>query len=88
MVRALFRKRDAIGAHVQLNIGKKPLVGLILPGASYLSSHDPRAHFGLGAVDNVETIEVLWPTGQRERFPIGKVDRVVVVRQGEGTSLP
>ena len=86
IIRAISQGRDAIGAQVNLEIQQKSLVGLILPGSSYLSSHDPRAHFGLGSVDHVESIDVLWPTGHRERFSIGDVDRVVVVRQGEGTS--
>ena len=32
-------------------------------GSSYLSSEDPRAHFGLGAADRVAQIVVEWPDG-------------------------
>jgi hypothetical protein len=51
-----------------------------------LSSHDPRAHFGIGETETIDTLEVLWPDGTRERFPGGSVDRALVVRRGEGTS--
>ena len=46
------------------------------------------AHFGLGKTDRVETIEVLWPDGVRERFPVGAVDRQITLRRGEGTAVP
>jgi hypothetical protein len=42
------------------------------------------AHFGLGAAAAVENIEVDWPGGRRERFPAPGVDRLVVLREGEG----
>ena len=35
----------------------------LLAGTSYLSSADPRAHFGLGVEDEVETVSVRWPDG-------------------------
>ncbi|MGI9585764.1 MAG: CRTAC1 family protein [Acidimicrobiia bacterium] len=47
---------------VALDDGRE-LVRDILAGSSYLSSEDPRAHFGLGTA-NVETVEVVWPGGE------------------------
>ena len=35
----------------------------LLAGSSYLSSADPRAHFGLGIEDEVEAVRVRWPDG-------------------------
>ena len=35
-------------------------------GASYLSQNDLRPHFGLGAADNMDIVEILWPSGQTE----------------------
>jgi hypothetical protein len=51
-----------------------------------LSSHDPRAHFGIGETETIDTLEVLWPDGTRERFPGGNADRALVVHRGEGAS--
>ncbi len=31
------------------------------PTRGYLSSHDPRVHFGLGAIDRLDSLEVRWP---------------------------
>jgi hypothetical protein len=39
------------------------LVRTILVGSSYLSSEDPRAHFGLGDAEGVAELRVLWPSG-------------------------
>ncbi len=36
----------------------------IYAGSSYLSSEDPRCHFGLGAVIQVSQLNVRWPGGQ------------------------
>jgi hypothetical protein len=78
--------RDAYGAVVTVHAGGRRWVGLVNPGSSYLCSNDPRAHFGLGAAEKVDSIGVRWPDGDsaEEVFPGGAADRVVVLRRGEG----
>jgi hypothetical protein len=87
MVRALdpALRRDAYGAEVTVDVGDRRLTRWLNPGYSYLCSNDPRAHFGLGAAQRVESIEILWPDGRRERFPGCAVDQSLVLRRGEGT---
>jgi hypothetical protein len=85
IVRPMIGKRDAYGAVVSLTAGDKKLVRQANPAYSFLSSNDPRAHFGLGSNADVKEIEVLWPTGERERFSLEGVDRAVTVVQGTGT---
>ena len=77
-------KRDAYGARVTVRAGGKRWVGLINPGQSYLSSHDPRAHFGLGAAARVEGIRVHWPDGRVEDFEGRPADQAVVLCKGDG----
>ncbi len=84
LVRARTGKRDAIGAIVRLTAGGRTRLAPILPGASYQSSSDPRAHFGLGTIDGIERIEVQWPDGRLERFPAPAVDREIELQQGSG----
>ena len=43
-------------------------MGYLNPGSSYLCSNDPRVHFGLGPVDRVDALEVVWPDGSEELF--------------------
>ena len=35
----------------------------IASGDSYMSTHDPRPHFGLGDAERVDEVEVTWPDG-------------------------
>jgi hypothetical protein len=80
-------QRDAIGARAFLHVGGRRLSGEVQGGASYLSQHDPRLHFGLAGDASYERIEVQWPGGGREVFPGGPANRPVVVRQGKGTPV-
>jgi hypothetical protein len=86
LVRALdpALKRDAYGAEVTVRAGGKRWLGLINPGSSYLCSNDPRAHFGLGKAERIDSINVVWPDGSEEVFGGGPVDRVIDLRKGEG----
>ncbi len=79
--------RDALGAEVVVKAGQRRWVGAINPGLSFLSSHDPRAHFGLGTAERVDAIEVSWPDGRREAFPGRAADPAVEVRRGEGKPI-
>ena len=78
--------RDAYGAVVTVHAGGRRWQGILSPAYSYLCSNDPRVHFGLGAADRVDSIQVRWPDGEdvEEIFPGGTVDRQVVLRRGEG----
>jgi hypothetical protein len=82
-------KREALGARVTLLNGNQKRAALCLRSYSYLASNDPRVHFGLGEAATAEAMEIVWPSGtpRRERFAVGKVDRVLVVRQGGGEAL-
>ena len=76
--------RDAIGAEITVRASGKRWWTLAQPATSYLASNDPAIHVGLGAAASVDDIEVLWPDGAKEMFPGGAVDRLVVLKKGEG----
>jgi enediyne biosynthesis protein E4 len=76
--------RDAYGTHVVVHVGSAARHGWINPGYSYASSNDPRAHFGLGAAERYDGMEVTWPDGLREQFEGGAADRVIVLARGAG----
>jgi hypothetical protein len=77
-------KRDAYGAEIQVRAGERSWLRWINPASSFLSSSDPRAHFGLGSAGQVDAIAVVWPDGAEEAFPGSFADREVVLRKGEG----
>jgi hypothetical protein len=78
----------ALGSTVTVRAGERAFLRAVSGGVSYLSSSDPRAHFGLGPVERVDEIVVRWSDGTRERFPGSAPDREVVVVRGRGESIP
>ena len=80
--------RMAIGARVTVTTGNVNQVDEVRAGGSYLSTSDPRLHFGLGSAASFDRIEVLWPSGLLEQFPGGPGDRFLSLVEGSGTALP
>jgi hypothetical protein len=90
--------RDAGANHylqvrVQRGVGSKLIVTAggtkqnvyYSPYRGYMSSMDDRAHFGLGAAQRVDTLEILWPDGRREVRTNLEVDRLVVIARADGS---
>jgi hypothetical protein len=78
--------RDAYGAKLTVTGGGRRWTGVIQPAYSYMNSNDPRAHFGLGKVDKVDSIHVVWPDGKEESFPGQAANQVIVLRKGTGNA--
>ncbi len=53
-------------------------------GGSYLSQSDLRLHFGLGAAESVERLEIQWPSGHLDTLRNLAVNRLIHVKEGEG----
>ena len=54
------------------------------PAYSYLSSNDPRAHFGLGGAAIAADVQVRWPDGTVEQFGDRPAGQYHVLAKGEG----
>ncbi len=76
--------RRALGARVVVEAGGLRQTRTVQSAMSYLSSSDPRAHFGLGSIDKVDAVHVRWPDGLQETFKDVGIDQVVTLRRGEG----
>jgi hypothetical protein len=76
--------RSAIGAKVFVTAGGVRQRADAYSGGSYGSTSDPRPHFGLGASAALSKVEVFWPSGSRETFPVTGVDRIVKLVEGDG----
>lgn len=76
--------RDGIGAQVKVVAGGLAQIDEVRSGGSYLSSSDLRVHFGLGSATNIDRLEVRWPSGKVDVVTSPPVDRILVIKEGQG----
>ncbi len=63
-LRGAGKNTGAIGARVVVFAAGRQQLEEVRAGSSYLTSSDPRLHFGLGAADHVDRVVIHWPDGQ------------------------
>jgi hypothetical protein len=78
--------RFAYGAQIVARSGKEQWVGQVSPASSYLSSSDPRVHFGLGATAILDSVSIRWSDGRREVLRNLAADRILRVEEGRGVT--
>ncbi len=76
--------RDGYGAQVILEAGGRRQVREVRASRGFLSSSDPAVFFGLGGATSVSRLEVRWPSGRHETFPVEGINRRLRVVEGEG----
>lgn len=89
-VRTLGRSsnRDAIGARVVVVTREgRSFTREVMRTQGLYSSHDPRAHFGLGETAGLERVEIHWPSGLRQTLPALELDQMHVVTEPEPEDL-
>jgi hypothetical protein len=79
--------RDAIGAKVFLTAGGVRQRADVFSGGTYASSSDPRVHFGLGSATKIDSIEIHWPSGLKQKVNVTGLDRIVTIQEGEAAPL-
>jgi hypothetical protein len=76
--------RDAIGTTVHLTANGMRQRQDVLSGGSYVSTNDPRLHFGLADATNAGVAEIRWPSGAKEIVKLPDVDRIFTITEGKG----
>lgn len=76
--------RDGYGALLTARFAGRSLLRACHADGSYLSSSDPRVHFGLGSATQVDTLTVRWPDGHQDVLHNLPADRYFTVREGGG----
>ncbi|HUX43763.1 MAG TPA: CRTAC1 family protein [Terracidiphilus sp.] len=71
--------RDGIGAVVKVTTAAGSQWVTVTTSSGYMSSSDPRAHFGLGKSDMAESVEIRWPSGIVQVLRNVKGDRQIQV---------
>ena len=73
--------RDAIGAWIELSAGGVTQRRPVMPTRSYLSQSELPVTFGLGAASEVDSLEVIWPDGERQTVTDVEIDRLLVIER-------
>ena len=76
--------RDGVGARVKVSAGELAVYDQRKGGMSYQSAQDPRLHFGLGGHAQVDTVEIVWPSGMVTKLEKLESDQIIAVREGAG----
>lgn len=87
VLRGTTTNRDGVGARVRVIAGDRVWVDEVHSGRGYQSHFGSRLHFGLGACDRVERIEVRWIGGRQETFPGCPANQVLTVVEGTGQTI-
>jgi predicted Zn-dependent protease len=80
--------RDGVGAAVTIRAGGKTQMQHRIGGGSFQSAGDPRLHFGLGAFERIDSVEVRWPSGQSDRFGPLQANRGYSLVEGGSSARP
>jgi enediyne biosynthesis protein E4 len=75
--------KDAMGTRIRVTSGTTSQVREITGGGSYLSQSDLRPNFGLGKAVRADTVEITWPSGQRQTFHNVDADKFYLVEEGK-----
>ena len=75
--------RDGVGARISISSGGKKQYAQKVSSSGYLSTNDPRVHFGLDKNKAVDTIEVIWPSGKIQKLENIKADQVITIKESE-----
>jgi enediyne biosynthesis protein E4 len=78
--------RDAVGARVVVDSGKRRQFVWRMGGGSYQSASDPRLCIGLGNADRIDSVEVTWPSGRVDRYTGLQSGRGYRLREGDASA--
>jgi len=73
--------RDAIGAVVELEMGKQRLRRQVAPTRSYLSQMELPITIGIGSADKIDKATIHWPGGSTQEIQIEELNRTYEFQQ-------
>jgi hypothetical protein len=81
------RRKDtgaiALGSTVTVKARGLTMIQPVIGVNAYVSSGDPRPNFGLGRADHADSVEILWPDGEKQVLTNVPARQILQVRQGE-----
>lgn len=76
--------RHAVGAKVTVTAGDLKLTQQLIGGSSYLTTHEPVLHFGLGKVSGPVQVRIDWPSESPPHTETTEVNQHVRIVEGRG----
>ena len=76
--------RDGIGSVLKLTSESVVQIDQSKGGTSYMSTSDPRIHFGLGNRKKIDSLQITWPSGQVDKLTGVPIDTIIAVKEGVG----
>ena len=71
----------AYGARAAAKTEGQLWVAEVSPASSYLSSSDPRIHWGLGAVTELSELTIRWPSGKTQQLKNVRADQILKIEE-------
>ncbi len=76
--------RGAVGARITVTSATCSQIEEVKAGSSYLSTNDPRLHFGLAGNSVMDKVEIRWPNGGVESLRNIPADAIYTIVEGQG----
>ena len=73
--------RSAIGAKLVAKVNGQTLLREVNPARSYLSASELPITFGLGKATKVDSLEIIWPSGQKQTLTPEKIDTTLAIEE-------
>ncbi len=70
----------ALGATVTVTAHGLAMVQPVIAVNGYLTSSDPRPHFGLGKASQADAVEIAWPNGRKQRLEHVPANQILNVK--------
>ncbi|MCP5416920.1 MAG: CRTAC1 family protein [Chromatiaceae bacterium] len=78
----------AIGARIELTAGGVTQYRQVMPARSYLSQMELPVTFGLGSLEQVESLTVIWPDGARQEVDVPRTGMLMIVNRADAIRAP
>ena len=76
--------RDAIGARITITAGGLTQIHEIDGGNGYAGQATKRAHLGLGKATKIDSLEIHWPSGLKEKISGASINKLNKITEGKG----
>lgn len=72
---------DAIGARIELTAAGVTQHRVVMPTRSFMSQVEMVVTFGLGRVDSVDRLTIIWPDSTRQEVLFPRIDQLLEIRR-------